>query len=30
MAVQVTLEPADIPGVDLKEPFASHAMPALR
>jgi len=29
-AVEVTLEPADIPGADLKEPFEMQAMPALR
>ena len=28
--VEVTLEPADIPVADLKEPFEMHAMPALR
>lgn len=29
-AVEVSLKPADIPGADLKEPFETHAMPALR
>ena len=29
-AVEVTMEPTDIPGADLKEPFKTHAMPALR
>ena len=30
MALQVTLEAADILGVDLKQPFEMHAIPALR
>ena len=30
ITVEVTLELADIPGADLKEPFEMHAMPALR
>ena len=28
--VEVLLEPAEILGADLKEPFEQHAMPALR
>ena len=28
--VEVFLEPGEIPGADLKEPFEQHAMPALR
>ena len=30
MAVTITLEPSDIPGAALEEPFEAHTMPALR
>ena len=29
-AAMITLEPSDIPGAVLEEPFEAHAMPALR
>jgi len=29
-AATITLEPSDIPGAVLEEPFEAHAMPALR